>query len=158
MIRPNERALRATFDLEVARLRELRVRLKRLSSFATREHIRRFASEFVDPERNADFLAASVIGPIDHVKWIRVDRSQNAPKQGTLEWLGSGTLGSVCLRLDRRPGLPGLELRLDTVDESWISSWPGVYIRFAAGRALVVTLDYEVLQCDLRAARGSPYR
>ena len=98
------------------------------------------------------------MGAVDHVKWLRSDRSQDAPRHGALEWLAVGSPRCACLRLDRRPGLPAVELRLETMDESWISSWPGVYVRFAAGRALVVTLDYEVFQCDLRSGRGSPYR
>ena len=157
-MRPDQRALRVTFDFEVAQLRRLGVRLKKIGTQSTREHIRRFASEFVDPERSAEFLTASVMGPVDHVKWLRVDRRQDAPKHGALEWLASSGAGCACLRLDRRPGLPALELRLETMDESWISSWPGVYIEFVNGRALVVTLDYELLQCDLRSGRGSPYR
>lgn len=158
MMRPDQRALRHTFDFEVARLRELGVRLKRISLPSTRQHIARFASEFVDPDRCADFIGASESGPVDHVKWLRADRSQDAPKHGVLDWLATGSSQCVCLRLDRRPGLPALELKLETLDESWISSWPGVYIRFATGRSLVVTLDYEVFQCDLRSGRGSPYR
>ncbi|HRI64361.1 MAG TPA: hypothetical protein PK156_08980 [Polyangium sp.] len=158
MMRPDQRALRQIFDFEVARLRELGVRLKRISRSAQREYIARFAKEFVDPERTADFIWASEIGPVDHIKWLRQDCSRDAPKRGALDWLATGSSSCTCLRLDRRPGLPTLELRLETMTESWFSSWPGVYVRFSIGRSLVVTLDYEVFQCDLRASKGSPYR
>lgn len=158
MIYPDQRALLATFDFEITRLKRLGVRLKKMGAQSTRQYIQRFASEFVDPERNDEFIAVSALRPVDHVKWVRADRRQEAPKHGAVEWLASGTARCVCLRLDRRPGLPALEVRLDTMNESWVSSWPGVYVRFMNSRALVVTLDYEVLQCDLRSGRGSPYR
>jgi len=158
MLRPDPRALRQSFDFEVARLRELGVRLKKIGKQSTREHIARFACEFVEPERVSDFLWASATGPVDHVKWLRSDRSHEAPRYRALEWLAAGSPRCACLRLDRRPGLPALEFRLETMEESWVASWPGVYIRFVMGRALIVTLDYEVIQCDLRNNRGSPYR
>lgn len=154
----DERALRESFDSELSRLRKLGVRLKKISKQSTREHVVQFASQFVDPDRCADFLVASAVGPVDHVKWLRPDCSHDAPKHGTLEWLASGSARCICLRLDRRPGLPAVEIGLETMSETWVSSWPGVYVRFASARALVVTLDYEVLQCDLRSGRGSPYR
>lgn len=158
MLRPDARDMREAFDFELVRLRRLGVRLKKIGKQPTREHITRFASEFVDPERSAHFLLASTMGPVDHVKWVRSDCSQDAPRHGVLEWLSAGSPQCACLRLDRRPGLPAVELRLETLNESWVSSWPGVYVRFVAGRALVVTLDYEVFQCDVRSGRGSPYR
>lgn len=157
-VRPDHRALRATFELELTQLRRLGVAWKKLGRRATIDVIARFAEEFIDPDRSEQFLSASSLGPVDHVKWLRPDRTQDAPKQGALGWLASGAAKLSCLRLDRRARLPAVELRIETIDEVWATSWPGVYVHFESGRALAVTLDYEVFLCDLRRGPGSPYR
>lgn len=36
--------------------------------------------------------------------------------------------------------------------------WPGVFVSFEAGRALTVSIDYEIARSDLRASRSSPCR
>lgn len=157
-MRPDPKAIREAFLFELARLRELGVRTKRIGMPSTRKHIERFASEFVEPERHAAFLSASTMGPVDHAKWLRSDLSRDTPSRGTLDWLMRGASNSTCLRLDRRVGLPAVELKLEKMDESWIASWPGAYVQFVTGRALIITVDYEVFQCDSRAACHSPYR
>lgn len=62
------------------------------------------------------------------------------------------------MRFDRRPALPALEIELATIDDAWAASWPGAYVNFDAGRAVVITLDYEDVRCDVRAAPATPYR
>jgi hypothetical protein len=44
------------------------------------------------------------------------------------------------------------------MDDVWAASWPGLFVSFDAGRALAVSIDYEVLRSDLRVPRASPYR
>ena len=69
-----------------------------------------------------------------------------------------GFEGGRCIRFERRPRLPALDIDLATIDDTWAASWPGVFVRFDAGRAVVITLDYEEIRCDMRAGRGTPYR
>lgn len=157
-MRPDPKALRQAFFFELARLRELGVRAKRIGMPSTRKHIERFATEFVEPERHAAFLVATTAGAVDHVKWLRADRSRDMPSRGTLDWLIHGAASASCVRLDRRAGMPALELKLDKMHESWIVSWPGAYVQFVTARALIITVDYEVFQCDARTASHSPYR
>jgi len=155
---PSDADLRAVFHDELARLRSLGVQLQKLGKKHTETQLRRFAEEFVDPDRRDLFLRAASAGAVDHVKWLRADSTSEPHTKGVLGWLARGAEKLACVRLDRRPRLPAVKLSVDTLDETWATSWPGVYVNFPSGRALVVTLDYEVVRCDLRAAVGSPYR
>ena len=157
---PDERALRETFREQLERLRALRVGLRMLGPKATEEHAARLAEEFVEPDRSVAFRQAleGKGGAVDFEKWFRADRLSQRDARGCLEWLAAGAPDLHCSRFDRRAGLPVVTLRVQTLDETWASSWPGVYVHFAAGRALAVTVHYEVFQCDLRIGMGSPYR
>jgi len=89
---------------------------------------------------------------------MRPDRLSRGRAQGCLGWLAAGRVDARCVRLDRRGAMPALRIDLGTMDEGWVTSWPGVFVHFDAGRALAVTVHYEVFQCDLHACTGSPYR
>ena len=157
---PDERALRETFREQLARLRALRVDLRTLGPRATEEHVARLAEEFVEPDRSFAFRQALEAkgGPIDFEQWLREDRLSPRDTRGCLEWLAAGVDAFHCVRFDRRSGFPAVTLAVRTLDETWASTWPGVYVHFAAGRALAVTVHYELFQCDLRIGMGSPYR
>ncbi|MDI1443164.1 hypothetical protein [Polyangium sp. 6x1] len=159
-MRPDERFLRDTFREQLARLRSLRVDLRTLGARATEAHAARLAEEFVEPDRSVAFREAldGKGGAVDFEKWLRQDRLSPRETRGCLEWLAAGDEELVCVRFDRRAGFPAVTLVVRTLDETWASSWPGVYVHFAAGRALAVTVHYEVFQCELRIAVGSPYR
>jgi hypothetical protein len=58
--------------------------------------------------------------------------------------------------MDRLISLPALDLRVASLEEGWATSWPGMLVSLSAGRALVVTLDYELIHFDLRGS--APYR
>jgi hypothetical protein len=158
--RPDPRAVRATFHAELSRLRELGVALKKFGRGASERLVHRFADEFVEPDRREPFvaLAFSVEQAVDFVKWLRVDRTNGASGPGTLEWLAAGAERFSCVRIDRRARLPVVEVSVETLDEAWVTSWPGAYVNFPARRTFVVTPDYEVFRCDLRDSQGSPYR
>lgn len=86
------------------------------------------------------------------------ERTRRARERGCLRWLTAGKVGARCVRFERRARLPALEIAVDTLDEAWATSWPGVLVDFDAGRALVITVDYEELRCDLQPSGQTPYR
>jgi hypothetical protein len=59
--------------------------------------------------------------------------------------------------LPLRADVPAVAVQLSTIDEAWATTWPGIFVRFELGRA-VVTPDYEVMRCDLAARGSTPYR
>lgn len=158
--RPDPSAVRRG---EIDRLSALGVEVAELGRRASSRLFDRFVSEFVEPER-ADRLRAEAKrnaawgSAIDLERWMRPDCTLRARAAGGMGWLARGDLSKRCVRFERRAHLPALEIAVATMDDAWAGSWPGAFVSFDAGRALVVTLDYEVLRCDLRARRGTPYR
>jgi hypothetical protein len=159
-VRPDTTALRATYRGQIERLRALGVEVAEIGRGATDALAERFAQEFVDPDLNWHFLAeirkAETV--VDFDRWIRPDRLSRGRARGCLGWLAAGRVETRCVRLDRRGGMPALRIDLGTMAETWANSWPGVFVHFDAGRALAVTVHYEIFQCDLHACSGSPYR
>lgn len=140
-------------------------RLKRLgvefSTLPRADHavlLRRFADAFVDPARRQDFLLA-IAGarPLDYDRYLRAEHIRAlVPLGGSLSWLSGGRTAARCHRLERRASLPALDLLVATIEDTWATSWPGMLVSFPAGRALIITLDYERIHCDLQ--RATPYR
>lgn len=166
---PAERLKRPKLDAkavqrsEIGRLRALRVKIVEIAKARSQGLFERFAREFVDPERTARYLdevrrASERDAGIDHSRWLRPDCTAAESGRGCLQWLSGGQPGARCVRFDRRVRLPTFEIALDTMEDAWAASWPGLYVRFDLGRALAVSLDYETLRCDLRSLRSSPYR
>ena len=122
----------------------------------------RFIDEFIDPERAAELRALlDAFGARDLPSIWRAGCAPIAPGTdagGCARWLASGRTPARCLRFERRASLPALEIDLATLDDTWAASWPGVFVSFAAGRAVMVTLDYEELRCHLRATPATPYQ
>lgn len=118
----------------------------------------RFADVFVDPSRRQDFLAAlGSSRPIDYDRFLRVEHVRVLPPAGgSLSWLAARERGARCHRLERQIALPALDLRVASLEERWAASWPGMLLSLPAGRALVVTLDYELIHFELRGS--TPYR
>jgi hypothetical protein len=148
---------------EVGRLEALGVEVAEVAGRASRRLFERFVREFVEPER-VDRLRAEVTrraawgGGLDLERWLRDDRTLRASASGGMRWLARGREAARCVRFERRAHLPALEIALATMDDAWAGSWPGAFVSFEAGRALVVTTDYEVFRCDLRAGHATPYR
>jgi hypothetical protein len=118
----------------------------------------RFVDEFVDPAQRAlvlDEVARRGCADLDRA--LRDDCTRQTSGRGCLAWLDPPERGGRCVRFETRPGLSALEITVATLEDTWAASWPGVFVSFEAGRALVVTVDYEVRRCD-RGARRSPYR
>lgn len=148
---------------EIGRLRALRVKITELAAARSRRLFERFANEFVDPERTARYLdevrrASERDAGVDHGRWLRPDCTALESGRGCLQWLRGGQLNARCVRFDRRVRLPAFEIALDTMEDDWVASWPGLFVSFDVGRALAVSLDYEAYRCDLRARGASPYR
>lgn len=144
---------------ELGRLRGLGVEITEISRARTRALFDRFVREFIAPEHAARFFEDVQRRGLDDLqRWMRHDRTLRAVAEGSLAWLAPRAEAGRCVRFEKRADLPALEVELATLDETWATSWPGAFVSFEAGRALVVTVDYEVLRCD-RGARGmSPYR
>lgn len=144
---------------ELARLRALGVAVTELGQARSRALVERFVREFVEPERSAHVLEEvrqQRFGELD--RWTREDCTQRASGRGCLSWLGPQERGGRCVRLEKRASLPALEIVVATLEDTWAASWPGVFVNFEAGRALVITIDYEVRRCDRGASKRSPYR
>jgi hypothetical protein len=160
-LRSPEVDARALLRREIKRLRALRVKLAELAPARSHALFERFAGEFVGPERAPVFLrevqrAGGLC--VDPGRWLRPDCAVVLGSAGCARWLAGGRRGARCVRFDRRPGLPAVEIAIDTMDDVWAASWPGLFVSFDAGRALAVSIDYEVLRSDLRVPRASPYR
>ena len=154
---------RALQRREIKRLRALRVKVAELSPARSRALFERFAGEFVGPERAPVYLdeverAGGRGLPVDHGRWLRPDCEVVLGSAGCARWLAGGRRGARCVRFDRRAGLPAVEIAIDTLDDVWAASWPGLFVSFDAGRAIAVSINYEVLRSDLRVPRASPYR
>lgn len=150
---------RAARRYELARLRALGVEVAELGAARSRGLFERFVREFVEPERIADFLReVRHQGLGDLHRFLREDCTQRTRGRGCLGWLWPAERAGRCVRFEKRVELPALEIAVATMDETWAASWPGVFVNFEAGRALVITVDYEVLRCDRGAMRRSPYR
>jgi hypothetical protein len=156
--------MRALQRREIKRLRALRVKLAELTPARSRALFERFAGEFVGPERAPVYLdevrrAGDRGLGIDHGRWLRPDCAVVLlGSAGCARWLAGGRRGARCVRFDRRAELPAVEIAIDTMDDVWAASWPGLFVSFDAGRALAVSIDYEVRCSDLRVPRASPYR
>ncbi|AKT42744.1 hypothetical protein [Chondromyces crocatus] len=142
----------------LGQLRKLGAIFAPLGQEETRTFHRRFLESFVDPLRYEELVAALTRRrAIDHHRFLRADVVRGgAPPQGAIAWLTSGSPSTACIRIEREPWLPGLHLQPTSLEEIWLSSWPGVFVCFEAGRAILVTLDYERIYCTLGGR--SPYR
>lgn len=145
------------------RLSELGVVLSTVSTARTRSLFARFVEEFVDPPRGPELLAlredrADRHRSVEIARWLRPDRTRRGGPTGCMRWLTGGNASARCVRFDRRGSLPALEIDPTTLDDTWAASWPGVFVSFETGRAVVITLDYEDIRCDVRAAPATPYR
>jgi hypothetical protein len=157
----------------IERLEVLGVVMAEIPVARSRPLLDRFVREFVDPSRAA-LLAAEIRRPgaasrvLELDTWLRPECVSHGGTIGCTRWLAVGALPAHgvaptgararCVRFERNAALPALAIDLATLDDSWAASWPGSFVSFETGRAVVVTLDYEEVRCDLRAARGTPYR
>jgi hypothetical protein len=144
---------------ELGRLRALGVEVAELGRATSRTLFDRFVREFIAPEHHGRFLDDVKRRGLDDLqRWMRHDCTLRTKAEGCLAWLGPETGLARCVRFEKRVEMPALEISLATMDETWAASWPGVFVSFEVGRALVITVDYEVLRCDRGALRTSPYR
>ena len=167
---------RAVRRAQIDRLVALGVGLQEIPPPRARRLLDRFLDEFLDP-RSAAELAAELSGPrgparpLDFDRWLRPEctrrgehgrgSSLRSGAAGCVAWLLAGSTDAPavpCVRFERRPDLPALAIDLATLDDAWAASWPGLFVSFEVGRAVVITLDYEEIRCDLRAAGATPYR
>jgi hypothetical protein len=150
---------RAARRYELARLRALGVEVTEVGRARTRALFDRFVREFIAPEHSARFFEdVRRRGFDDLQRWMHHDFTSRSAAQGCLGWLEARESLVPCVRFEKRADLPALEIALATMDETWAASWPGAFVNFDAGRALVITVDYEVLRCDRGMGRTSPYR
>ena len=148
---------------QLQRLEQLGVSFVELAPARACALFTRFLDAFIDPERAAELRllldASGAAGRATELaRWLRPDRTQRGGPLGCARWLAKGEAPARCVRFERHAYLPALEIDLATLDDAWAGSWPGVFVSFDAGRAVVVTLDYEDLRCDVRAAPATPYR
>ncbi len=150
---------------QVERLLDLGVALVEIPPPRARTLLTRFVREFLDPAR-AEGLAAEIVRPrgvpraLDFDRFLRPECVRESAA-GCGRWLfpaAADPSSAECLRFERRPDLPALAIDLATMDDAWAASWPGVFVRFEIGRAVVVTLDYEQIRCEVRPSGPTPYR
>jgi hypothetical protein len=152
----------------IERLEVLGVVMDEIPLTRARPLLDRFVREFVDPARAA-LLTAEIRRPrvaprvLELDTWLRPECVSRGGATRCVRWLSARSDGAApararCVRFERTMDLPALAIDLATLDDVWAGSWPGSFVSFDTGRAVVVTLDYEEVRCDLRAARGSPYR
>ncbi|MFT3770115.1 MAG: hypothetical protein QM820_32195 [Minicystis sp.] len=148
---------------QLDRLAGLGVVMSTASAERTRSLFAQFVEVFVDPQHGAELLAlredrSGRHRAVEIARWLRPDRARRGGPLGCMRWLAEGSRSARCVRFDRRGSLPALEIDPATLDDTWAASWPGVFVSFEAGRAVVITLDYEDFRCDVRAAPATPYR
>jgi hypothetical protein len=164
---------RAVRRAQIGRLTALGVGLVEIPSARARPLLDRFVREFLDPSHTAELsreLAAprGAAGALEFDRWLRpecVRRAETGARSslrggaaGCVAWLLAGSAAASCVRFERTAHLPALAVDLATLEDAWAASWPGLFVSFEAGRAVVVTVDYEEIRCDVRAPAGSPYR
>jgi len=165
---------RAVLRAQMARLTALGVGLVEIPPARTRALFDRFVDEFLDPSGAADLSRELAAPPearraLDFDRWLRpecVRRAEHGARSslrsgaaGCVAWLLAGSpAASPCVRFERTAHLPALAVDLATLEDAWAASWPGVFVSFEAGRAVVVTVDYEEIRCEVRAPAASPYR
>lgn len=148
---------------QMERLEALGVVMAEIPGARSRPLFARFVQEFVDPARGARLVEEVGRPPagersFDFDRWLRPECLRRRGAGGCMRWLAAGAPLARCVRFERSAHLPALAIDLATVEDTWAASWPGVFVSFEAGRAVVVTLDYEEVRCDVRAPRGTPYR
>jgi hypothetical protein len=148
---------------QVDRLTGLGVALTVIPLARSRALFRAFAEQFVDPHRVDEIVArreheGGRRQGVEMGRWLRPDRTRPGGPAGVVRWLTGADPAALCLRFDPRGSLPALEIRAGTLADAWAASWPGVLVSFERGRAVAISLDYEDLRCDLRAAPATPYR
>jgi hypothetical protein len=153
---------RAAWRAQIERLQALGVTLAPLPASHARPLLARFVHEFLDPVRAAGLaveLSAPRLAPVafDFDRWLRPECVRRGAT-GCVRWLVPDGPEARCVRFERRADLPAVAIDLATMDDAWAGSWPGVFVRFDVGRAVVVTLDYEQFQCEVRTGGGTPYR
>jgi hypothetical protein len=153
---------RAAWRDQIERLEALGVALAEIPEERSRPLLARFVREFLDPVPAAD-LAAELALPrlpprvLDFDRWLRPECVQRSVT-GCVRWLFEGGADARCVRFERRADLPALTIDLATMDDAWAASWPGVFVCFDVGRAVVITPHYEQFSCDVRPRGATPYR
>lgn len=155
-------ALRRIHRKQMSRLRDLAVDVEELSARDSREALSRFARAFMGVERSVTFLgeadATHATGrEIDYGRWLW-QGSPPPPLKPQLGWLSDWHPGTSCIRFDRRLIFPALRLSVTGMLDEWAFSWPGAYVSFDSGRAMLVSLDREVSCYELAAGGKPPYR
>jgi hypothetical protein len=153
----------ARWEHELQRLRALGVKMTELHAVSASFLFKRFATEFVDPERAGEMLddappARPREATLDFERWTRSECTERARAEGSLLWLRAGHFDARCVRLERRRHLPAIEIDVATMEDAWATSWPGAFVNFDRARALLISTDYEAFRCDLRRLRSTPYR
>ena len=155
-------ALRRIHRKQMSRLRDLSVDFEELSALESREALARFARAFMGVERSASFLgeadATHATGrEIDYGRWLW----QGSPPPSLkpqLGWLSDWHAATTRIRFDRLLLFPSLRLPVAGMLDEWAFSWPGAYVSFENGRAMLVSLDRDVSCYELAAGGKPPYR
>jgi hypothetical protein len=143
---------------QVDRLRTLGVRVLELSPVGSCTHLERFLREYVAPEHASVARAALDAGgafPVE--RWLPPDCIRPT-KRENVSWLATGDEQASAHRLALRGDVPAVVVLLSTLEEAWATTWPGIFVRFELGRAVIVTPDYTVIRCELSMRGATPYR
>jgi hypothetical protein len=141
---------------QLARLRGLGVRMTTLNPKLAQRRFLQLLETFVVGELRAE-LSQSPLGV--HATFERALLPElsvvPAPKD-VVSWLCANEPSAWIARFDPRQA-PALELFASSVQNEWLSSWPGLYLSNDGKRLLCVSVDYERSLSDA-TPRATPYR
>ncbi len=142
-------------DEEIARIRALGVVVTFLQLSPALALRKRVAEVFVVPDAHERVMFPTKAVPFESL--LRVELQVPRPIGSAVEWLCEREAGwRGILRLDRVASRV-VTVQPQTIEPTWLLSWPGVYVAADMKRAIAVGVDYEVVFCDA-VLRPQPYR
>lgn len=119
--------------------------VEEMSPVQSRALLVQFLGDFVDPERKDSFALALRRSPVrqrpvDYERVLRSDRIvSDAGGTDLLRWLSRDGTSPYCHFFQRQAWKPAARFLISSLSEPISTSWPGIFVNFDAGRALVVT-------------------
>ena len=147
---------------EVAKLRALGVALHELQPASAERVFDGFVRDFVDEDHKGAVRSAFDERRAHKTLWLerylRADTIRSRAERSLVSFLTRRGRDARIVRFDRRTGIPAIEIVASTLEDTWASSWPGLFVGADGTRAVVVTSDYAELRCATGTDGATPYR